>query len=165
MADKKILEENKKAGEALAIEKEVALQILLKKVGNYVADNVPVSQTEDDNVTERTWEPENFDPTIKEKASHHEILLRLNGYDPVRGVKLVGHRGYCLTGMGTFLNLALINYSLEFLYNKGYTPNQPPFFLNKDMMAKTAQLSRKFSSRINSNMISWSRALKWNRGS
>lgn len=114
-----MLEDEKKKGETLALEKEAILQILLKKIGNYVADSVPVSQTEDDNVTERTWEPENFDPAVKEKASHHEILLRLNGYDPVRGVKLVGHRGYCLTGMGTFLNLALINYSLEFLYNKG----------------------------------------------
>lgn len=55
-------------------------------------------------------------------------------------------------------NQALINYGLEFLFNKGskrllnrrlaanspqgYTPNQPPFFLNRDQMAKTAQLSQ-----------------------
>jgi len=36
----------------------------------------------------------------------------------------------------------LINYGIEFLFNKGYTPNQPPFFLNRDQMAKTAQLSQ-----------------------
>lgn len=43
--------------------------------------------------------------------------------------------------MGLFLNLALVNYGLSFLYGKGYTPNQPPFMLNKSEMAKTAQLS------------------------
>ncbi|ENH75186.1 Seryl-tRNA synthetase, cytoplasmic [Fusarium oxysporum f. sp. cubense race 1] len=74
--------------------------------------------------------------------SHHDVLLRLGGYDPVRGVKLVGHRGYCLTGYGMFLNLALVNYATAFLFNKGYTPNQPPFMLNRDQMAKTAQLSQ-----------------------
>jgi len=74
--------------------------------------------------------------------SHHEVLTRLDGYDPQRGVKIVGHRGYCLTGYGVFLNLALISYGLEFLHGKGYTPNQPPFFMNRDAMAKTAQLEQ-----------------------
>lgn len=27
----------------------------------------------------------------KVALSHHEVLLRLDGYDPVRGVRLVGH--------------------------------------------------------------------------
>jgi len=31
---------------------------------------------------------------------------------------------------------------LEFLFNKGYTPNQPPFFMLKEYMAKTAQLEQ-----------------------
>ena len=66
----------------------------------------------------------------------------MDGYDPERGVKVVGHRGYCLTGYGLFLNLALINYGLEFLFLKGYKPNQPPHFMLKDMMAKTAQLEQ-----------------------
>jgi len=57
-------------------------------------------------------------------------------------VKVVGHRGYCLTGYGVFLNLAMIQYGLEFLHSKGYTPNQPPFFMNRDAMAKTAQLEQ-----------------------
>ncbi len=40
-----------------------------------------------------------------------------------------------------FRNQALINYGLQFLYGKGYNPNQPPFFMNRTQMAKTAQLS------------------------
>lgn len=47
-----------------------------------------------------------------------------------------------MTGYGVFLNLALINYGLEFLMSKGYTPNQPPFFMSRTAMAKTAQLEQ-----------------------
>lgn len=78
----------------------------------------------------------------KDCLSHHEVLTRLDGYDPERGVKIAGHRGYCLTGYGLFLNLAMVNYGLEFLFNKGYKPNQPPYFMLKEYMAKTAQLEQ-----------------------
>lgn len=43
---------------------------------------------------------------------------------------------------GVFLNQALINYGLEFLDSKGYTPLQTPQFMLKDYMAKTAQLEQ-----------------------
>jgi seryl-tRNA synthetase len=95
-----------------------------------------------DNKLIKTWTPENAEMQKPGCLSHHEVLTRLDGYDPERGVKIVGHRGYCLTGYGLFLNLALINYGLEFLFNKGYTPNQPPQFMLKDLMAKTAQLEQ-----------------------
>ncbi|RKF82819.1 Serine--tRNA ligase, cytoplasmic, partial [Golovinomyces cichoracearum] len=65
-----------------------------------------------------------------------------DGYDPERGVKVVGHRGYFLKKWGVFLNQALINYGLEFLDSKGYTPLQTPQFMLKDYMAKTAQLEQ-----------------------
>jgi seryl-tRNA synthetase len=134
------LEEKKKAQELVAVEKNAALLALAKTVGNYVDDTVVVDNNEDNNQIVKTWG--NLDKEKQAKLSHHEVLLKLDGYDPVRGVKLVGHRGYCLTGYGVFLNQALINYGLEFLFTKGYSPNQPPFFLNKDQMAKTAQLSQ-----------------------
>ena len=44
--------------------------------------------------------------------------------------------------MGLFLNLALVHYGLEYLYGKGFTPNQPPFFMLREAMAKTAQLEQ-----------------------
>ena len=74
--------------------------------------------------------------------SHHEVLARIDGYDPERGAKIVGHRGYCLTGYGLFLNLALVNYGLEFLWRKGYKVNQPPTLMLREYMAKTAQLEQ-----------------------
>ena len=74
--------------------------------------------------------------------SHHEVLTRLDGYDPERGVKVVGHRGYFLRKWGVFLNQAMINYGLEFLDSRGYIPLQTPQFMLKDYMAKTAQLEQ-----------------------
>ncbi len=76
------------------------------------------------------------------KLSHHEVLLRLDGYDPERGFRIVGHRGYFSRNYGVFLNQALINYGLSFLAENEYTPLQAPVMMNKDVMAKTAQLSQ-----------------------
>jgi len=73
---------------------------------------------------------------------HHEVLLRLDAMDLDRGAKIAGHRGYYLTGDGVDLNQALISYGLDFLRGKGYKKIQPPFFMNKDQMAKTAQLDQ-----------------------
>jgi seryl-tRNA synthetase len=136
------LEKEMKATQDTAAEKLVALNKKVKTIGNYVHDSVPVSDNEDNNPVLRTWAPEGIKVEKKDCLSHHEVLTRLDGYDPERGVKIVGHRGYCLTGYGLFLNLALVNYGLEFLHNKGYKPNQPPYFMLRDVMAKTAQLEQ-----------------------
>lgn len=73
---------------------------------------------------------------------HHEVLLRLDAIDLDRGAKIAGHRGYFLTNDGIDLNHALIAYGLEFLRSRGYKKIQPPFMMNKDQMAKTAQLDQ-----------------------
>ena len=62
--------------------------------------------------------------------------------NPTLGAKNVGHRGYYLTNDGIDLNQALINYGLDFLRKKTYKKIQPPFMMNKDVMAKTAQLDQ-----------------------
>merc|ERR1712060_575432 len=54
---------------------------------------------------------------------------------------VAGNRAYFLKGPGVLLNQALINYGLAFLTMKGYTALQPPFFMKKDLMAKTAELA------------------------
>ena len=58
------------------------------------------------------------------------------------GAKVAGHRGYYLTNDGIDLNQALISYGLDFLRKKGYKKVQPPFFMNKEWMGKTAQLEQ-----------------------
>ena len=44
----------------------------------------------------------------------------IDGYDPKRGRKIAGHRGYFLKNYGVLLNQALINYGLKFLLKKKY---------------------------------------------
>lgn len=142
VAEKKVLAEKEQ-------EQDKQLRFKVNQVGNIVHPSVVVSNDEENNELVRTWMPENVKEVgqvatctgAEAKLSHHEILLRLDGYDPERGVKITGHRGYFFRNYGVFLNQALINYGLSFLASKGYTPLQAPVMMNKDVMAKTAQLS------------------------
>lgn len=128
---------------------EKALRGKVSQVGNIVHPSVVVSNDEENNELVRTWKPEDLESVGPHASatgkpatlSHHEILLRLDGYDPERGVKISGHRGYFFRNYGVFLNQALINYGLSFLASRGYIPLQAPVMMNKEVMAKTAQLS------------------------
>lgn len=123
-----------------ASEAEIKVKQLVSQVGNYVADDVVVSNDEDkDNKVVKTWG--NCDPK-GDNLFHHEILHMIGGYDSERGVKVAGARGFFLKGPGVLLNQALINYGLSFLISKEYTPLQPPFFMKRSVMAETAQLSQ-----------------------
>ncbi|MES1911580.1 MAG: hypothetical protein MHM6MM_003992, partial [Cercozoa sp. M6MM] len=112
-----------------------------KNIGNLVDPSVPVSQNEDDNAIVGTWGLEGKRATTEDLKHHHELLYMIGGYDPEAGTDVAGHRGYFLTGPGVLLNMALQQYGVSFLMKKGYTPVQPPFFMKKDVMAETAQLS------------------------
>lgn len=69
------------------------------------------------------------------------MLEAIGGYDPKRGQKVAGHRGYFLRGPGVLLNNALINYGLNFLAQREYDLVQPPYFLRQNIMQETCQLS------------------------
>lgn len=116
---------------------------IFSKVGNLVHDSVPIDDNEDNNRVERTW------GTVEQRvidgkpgsAHHNEVLEWIGGYDAKRGQKVAGHRGYFLKGYGVLLNQALLQYGMKFLFSKNYTPVQPPYFMKRDVMAVTAQLS------------------------
>lgn len=125
------------------IEREQAadqqLRAKVNTVGNIVHPSVVVSNDEENNELIRTWgEPAKEKPRL----SHDEVLTRLDGFDAERGAKLVGHRGYFLKQWGVFLNNALIQFGLDFLVKNGYCALQAPMMMNKDVMARTAQLSQ-----------------------
>jgi seryl-tRNA synthetase len=104
-----------------------------------------LSVHQDDNAVLRTWHPDGPNAKVEKKTdilAHHEVMIRIGAFDTERGSKIAGHRGYFLTGDGVDLNQALINYGLDFLRKQGYTKIQPPFFMRKDQMAKTAQLDQ-----------------------
>ncbi|GBG24114.1 Serine--tRNA ligase, cytoplasmic [Hondaea fermentalgiana] len=121
-----------------AEEKRAELDTLLPLVGNLVHPSVVVHDDEDYNKIESTYGEKKPADGLQ---AHNQLLWRIDGYEPERGNKTAGHRGYFLKGPAVMLNQALITYSLQFLTKKGYTPLQPPYFMNKDVMAGVAQLS------------------------
>lgn len=140
LQEKAALEKAKNELMEQANAKETQWKAKLNGVGNIVHDTVPISNDEANNEVIRTWAPEGVTVEKRDCLSHHEVLTRIDGYEPERGVKVVGHRGYFLKNWGTFLNQALINYGLEFLNGRGYTALQAPQFMLREQMAKTAQL-------------------------
>ncbi len=93
------------------------LNIQIRQIGNLLHQDVIISKNEDENGIVRTW-GQIPDIKVTQKpgfAHHHQVLAMLEGYDPVRGSKVAGHRGYFLKGVGAMLNMALINYGMQFL--------------------------------------------------
>lgn len=133
---------------------------LLNRIGNAVDPEVPVSQNEEeDNLVINLYpeplesENEGEKPTLPcplgvlryklpetKPLTHDDLLWRIDGYEPVRGQNVAGHRAYFLKNAGVLLNQALINYGIAFLSKRGYDVLQPPFMMNKDVMATLAQL-------------------------
>jgi len=117
----------------------------LGNIGNIVHDSVPVSQDEDkDNEVVAKWGvPRSF--TAKYQTNgfrpHYELLEMIGAVEFDAGREVAGARGYFLMGPGVLLNQALINYGLAFLSLRGYTALQPPFFMKKELMGKTAELA------------------------
>ncbi|TFK31369.1 hypothetical protein BDQ12DRAFT_619013 [Crucibulum laeve] len=145
VASKKEIDAEVEAKKKESKEFEIKMRQKASTIGNIVGKDAPVSLTEDDNVTVRTWDPNGVEADPEPKIDimpHHEVLLRLDAMDLDRGAKIAGHRGYYLVNDGVDLNQALISYGLDFLRSKGYKKIQPPFMMNKDQMAKTAQLDQ-----------------------
>ena len=63
--------------------------------------------------------------------SHNELLETLAGADLERAAKVAGRRFYYLCGGLARLELALINYTVELLAERGYEPVVPPFVMNR----------------------------------
>jgi seryl-tRNA synthetase len=79
---------------------------MVGSVGNIVHESVVDALDEKDNKVERTW-GEKSDLKINSTLGHchhHELLAMIDGYDPKRGSKIAGHRGYFLKGAGYLLN-------------------------------------------------------------
>ncbi|EUC61240.1 cytoplasmic serine-tRNA ligase [Rhizoctonia solani AG-3 Rhs1AP] len=145
VAEKTKLEAQVAEMEKAAAEEERIMRAKAGTIGNLVNKEVPVSQTEDDNKVLRTWHPDGPNAQVEKKTdilAHHEVMIRLGAFDTERGSKVAGHRGFFLTDDGVDLNQALINYGLDFLRKREYKKIQPPFFMRKDAMAKTAQLDQ-----------------------
>ena len=99
------------------------------RVPNILESEVPVGDNDEENKEISLHGPE---IEKEEKNSHQEILEKIEGADLKRAAKIAGRRFYFLTGDLARLELALINYAVDSLYQKKYVLIIPPFFMNRE---------------------------------
>ena len=100
------------------------------RVPNLLDEAVPQGDDPDGNVelAQHGERPEfDFKP-----RSHNELLETLAGADLERAAKVAGRRFYYLCGGLARLELALINYAVELLTERGYEAVVPPFVMNRE---------------------------------
>lgn len=108
------------------------------KVGNILDKEVPISDTEDDNKVIRE---EGTKPTFSfEPLNHVDLINKIDGADTEIASSIAGSRFYYLKQDILFLNLALIQFALTTLQQKGYTPLQTPFFIKSQVAEETSEL-------------------------
>ena len=108
------------------------------KVGNIIDEDVPVSDTEDDNVVVRTYGeiPEHD----FELLNHVDLINKIDGADLETAASVSGARFYYLKRDILHLNLALIQFALSELEAEGYIPMQTPFVVKGEVAAETSEL-------------------------
>lgn len=137
----KTYDEEIATAETEASEKEEQRNKTLHKVGNIVHESVPVSNDEDNNGLVRTF-GDKRDKDAEKLYNHVDLMAMIDGYDIVKGSRVAGNRGYFLKGKAVLLHLAIIQYAMNFLNERGYQALYTPFFMEKDRMADVAQLEQ-----------------------
>lgn len=128
-AKKKDIEAGKQIKEELeTLEKkldnlEIEWNNLMLQVPNVLFPEVPVGDASLSKVIRKQGEPPKFNFIPKD---HIELGKLLDIIDFERGVKVSGFRGYFLKGDGAMLQLAILNYALDYLVAKGYELVVPP---------------------------------------
>jgi len=98
-------------------------------VPNLLEKNVPIGKDENGNLEVSIYGTKREE---KELLSHQDILKKINGSDLKRAAKITGRRFYFLTGDLARLELALINFAVDLLCEKGYSLTTPPFLMNRE---------------------------------
>jgi seryl-tRNA synthetase len=89
-------------------------------VPNIPDPSAPIGKDENDNVPFKYWgEKPSFD---FEPLDHYDLMQKLNMVDIERAVKVAGSRSYVLKGDAARLELALMNFALDRIASKGFTP-------------------------------------------
>ncbi len=110
-------------------------QNLMLQIPNVPADEVPVGVSENDNqVVRQVGEIPKFD---FEPRAHDKIMQQLDWLDTERGVKVAGFRSYYLKNQAVKLEQAILNYALDLMIKKGFTPMTVPVMVNEEPMIGT----------------------------
>lgn len=111
----------------------------LMRLPNLLHDTVPLGKDENDNVQVRSWGSiPTFDFSIK---NHIDLGLNLDIIDVERAGKVAGSRFFYLKREGALLDMALMNFAVEEIAKKGYTPIQPPYLMRREAYEGVTALS------------------------
>jgi seryl-tRNA synthetase len=120
-------------------EVEINFRRLMMTLPNLLSESVPKGASENDNIILKYHGSiERFDFDLRD---HVEIGNALGLLDLERAAKISGARFYFLKNELVRLNQALINFALDFLYEKGYTLTHPPFMIKRDAIEGAVILS------------------------
>jgi seryl-tRNA synthetase len=131
-AGKKIREVKKLPGEIKALEARVQeMQSLnrdaLMRLPNILHDSVPRGRDEKDNVPIRYW---GRIPRFGFRPRNHlEIAQGLGLMDPERAARVAGAGFFYLKGDLARLDYAIMQFTVDFLAKRGFTPVEPPFMM------------------------------------
>ncbi len=99
---------------------------------NMLHESVPIGKDETSNKEIKKWGSiPTFDFEIKD---HIDLTQSLDLVDLERAAKVSGARFYYLKNQLVRLNQALLQFALDFLAEKNYTPIQTPFLINRSAM-------------------------------
>lgn len=120
---------------------DVQLNDLLLATPNLPHEDVPIGQSEDDNIELRKWgEVREF---VFEPLAHWDIGTNLGILDFETAAKVTGARFTFYKGLGSRLERSLINFMIDMHTLTGdYEEVFPPFIVNRNSMQGTGQLPK-----------------------
>ena len=108
---------------------------LMLEVAQPADEDVPLGKDDTENVEIRKeGQIRKFD---FEPKDHVELGLALGIIDIERGVKLAGTRNYFLKGDGARLHWAVLQFSMDYMLDKGYVPLSVPLLAKDEVMKGT----------------------------
>ena len=116
-------------------EVDVELEKFMLMIPGVPDESVPVGKDEKDNEVVKTWgkKPE-FD--FKPK-NHLELGEDLDLLDVKRGARVGGFRGYFLKNEAVLMQMGVMQYALNKLIEKGFSPMIPPIIVKKQALINT----------------------------
>ena len=113
----------------------------LEQVPNMLSPDVPEGKDEGDNVEIKKWgQAKKFDFQVKD---HLTLGKNLEIIDQKAAAKVSGHGFYYLVADGALLELALVNWVVDFLRKKGFTPIITPELVKERFVKGTGYLPRR----------------------
>jgi seryl-tRNA synthetase len=113
-------------------------QMLMLSVPNIPDMTVPEGKDDSENVEIRVWgEIPKFDFTPK---NHIDLMEAHDMVDFEKGTKIAGFRGYILKNEGAMLQNAVLNYVMDKMIKKGFTPMTVPSLVRRETLMGTGYL-------------------------